>query len=141
MIRHNAEHRRREEELARRIEAAWGVELHRQPELCPFDYVASRDGRSLALIEMKCRGCSVDQHPVMTLDLHKLSTVVEWARWCQLDPLLVTSYTDGEARWLNLAKLDGTPLPIRVIGRTDRADKADREPAVEMPLELFAVLP
>lgn len=142
MIRHTARNRAREDALALRLERAWGWTMHRNPELCPVDYLACDGaGHVRAVVELKPRHHPIAQQHVRALDFHKLATVTQWGAWLDVPALVVMDYTCGAAIGARLDVIERRPLPVRVMGRRDRGDPRDLEPGVILPDDLWEVIP
>lgn len=87
----------RQEAVAKRLEALWNVELVRTAEMSKIDYVATRDGEMVGLIEVKGRLIPSTQYQQTTMDSAKLGWMRLAADIHGVPALVVVQWTDKAA--------------------------------------------
>jgi len=124
--------RANEREVAQKINAAWGVEVVKLPNLYPSDYAITKGKHITALLEIKCRTHEVDTFETLWLSLWKVSGCKMMALEAEIPFYLVVRFKH-EIRWLMVSQ----KYPVIFAGRTDRGDWQDMEPVVEFPVSKF----
>ena len=117
-----ADDRRNEEDVAAKLEQAWGCTLTKLPLEYRVDYVATRGGIK-ALIEIKRRRVSINQYPTIILSMHKVFYARQFAQMCGAEPLFVIQYDDALAN----INLNDKPDHVDIGGRKYRGDDQDIE--------------
>ena len=118
----NAADRRNEEDVAAKLEKAWGCTLTKLPLDYRVDYVATRGGIK-ALIEIKRRNVSINSYPTIMLSMHKVFYARQFAQMCMAQPIFVIQYDDALVN-INLTE---KPDHVDLGGRKYRGDDQDIE--------------
>jgi len=132
--------RHNEAQIARRIEAAWSVTLHKLPKSYAMDFAATRHGDVVGWIEVKRRTLRPSYTYIM-LSVGKwrdgnalaATTSIGWV-------FVVEEAESGTLWWLDCSDLveRGVEFDIAWGGRTnDTRDPADVEPVVHLPRAEF----
>lgn len=139
MKRLRPEDTERERQVARRLARAWDCEvLPAEDDYNPFDFTFLRDGKPVAVGELKARNHRYGDYPTVYLAERKYKALM----LCHdggLIPLFIVQYLD------RLMYLDVSTIirPSTVLaGRTDRANAPnDIEPIIEVPITLLLEAP
>lgn len=116
----------------------YGVSPHETPRLAGWDYEVRRDGRTVALVEVKCRTCVMHTYPTYMVSRAKVDALRSEARAQGVAPILLVRWTDA-AGWVRLDRRT-EEWSDAVGGRTDRADPMDTERVAHIPIRLFTCL-
>ena len=136
-IRETAEHRTAELALAQALGRVWRCDMQQMPPLAPFDYVARRAPSLLpvAVIELKIkhsRGAG-DHAATVLLDVGKYATLRQAAYQYSCPALVVWYFArDGLAYFIDVENI--TPIRVEVVGRADRTEHGEAQPAFRIPL-------
>ena len=121
-----------EDEVARRLEAAWGMTLHHYALYDSLDYWAEKDGRMVAVVEVKAYNRAEGELPNAMMSLRKYLALLLTGVATGVHGLYVVRFTDS-IRWIDVAMID--PMGrVKVGGRTDRNRPTDVEPIVLIPI-------
>ena len=132
-IRTSAQDTERENQVLARLQEAWNCNIVRTGYLDAWDGFAVRNGRSVAVLELKNRNISINDYPTILVSLHKWWRLVNLAREMHIAPLFVVNYKDALA-WVDLREVDASRHEVR--GRTDRTNApSDIEPCLLVPVE------
>jgi len=127
---------KRESELVDEISLRWNCDLYKLPIQYHLDYVAQREGRIRAFLEMKCRTFEMDRYPTFMISMSK----VMWSRLLfgvsGKETFLIVKWTDKIAR----CDLLHCKYDVAMGGRTDRGDWQDVDPCCYIPLSEFKVI-
>jgi hypothetical protein len=124
-----------EEEVARRLVAAWGCELHRFGALAPVDWYALRDGRMAGVVEVKSRGHRKADYPTVFLNVRKWMWLTRYSMGLGVRALFVVRFADALC-WVPLDEVDARRHRIGGCARQVKA-RSDVEPVIEVPVELM----
>jgi hypothetical protein len=136
--------RKREAVVAETLAVAWDCEMVKLPRQYPVDYMAIREGKPSAFVEIKCKTYSKD---VIDRNGGFLMSLAKWANACALCEesglqfCIAVQYP--EALWYCpvrkgiKAHHDG----IRFFGRTDRNDPQDMEPCILLKPDRWTEIP
>lgn len=123
-----------EARVAEALTAAWGCTVRKLPERYTLDYVAIRDGRVVAALEIKVRNRGLEEYGDVFINLNKVITAQAFNA-LGIKSLFVVQFTDV------LAYADMTPpRRIEFRGREDRGDWQDVQPVVCIPNTDFKVI-
>ena len=128
--------RRNESDVARILESKWSCRLHKLPKSYRMDYIATRQGKPVAFVEVKCRTISSTQFSTVMLSLSKYMSGKTATETTGIPSFVVFRFTDcmQYASLLN-------DYPIRIGGRTVQTrDGRDLEPVIEIPAERMETL-
>jgi hypothetical protein len=123
------------------LERNWNCDLIKLPTQYRFDYVAERDGKVVAFIEIKVRKYSsakIDEMGGYMISLSKIVAAKQFAMAAGIRSILAVSLTDGIYYFPIDKKFTTDDLAIK--GRTDRGDWEDVEPCVLIPMNEFLEL-
>jgi hypothetical protein len=115
---------------------ATGTEAMPTPPLTFYDYEMLRDGKPVAIVEIKCR---TKQYDPFWVSHEKMVRLHCEARQRSLAGILLVQWPDMTG-WLAVDKLDYESWPTATGGRTDRDDPKDIERMAEFPLSWFTTL-
>lgn len=87
----------RQAAVAKRLEALWNCQLVKTAELSKIDYVATRDGEIIGLVEVKGRLIPSTQYQQTTMDNAKLGWIRMAADIHGVPGLVVVQWTDKAA--------------------------------------------
>lgn len=121
------------EDTARpRLEAAWGVKLHRFPRLHAVDWYAEREDRLVGYAEIKVRTTTADTYPTVFLSLRKYASLTLIEHATGIPSTFVAGFACGSLLWIRTRDVDARAVTMG--GRADRGLRMDREPMVEVPI-------
>jgi hypothetical protein len=121
-----------EDHAAAILERRWGLQLHRYEPFDQIDWYGSRNGMTVAFIELKTRSHGSESFPTVFMNYRKyLALFMSWqatGKKC----LFVVQFTDG-IRAVNVLDIDATQLPLRGCRRIVKSP-LDIEPVIEVPV-------
>jgi hypothetical protein len=121
-----------EDHAAAILERRWSLKLHRYEPFDEIDWYGSRNGMTVAFIELKTRSHGSDQFPTVFMNYRKyLALLMSWqatGHKC----LFVVQFTDG-IRAVNVLDIDASQLPLRGCRRIVKSP-LDIEPVIEVPV-------
>ena len=123
------------------IERNWNCDLIKLPTQYRFDYVAERDGKVVAFIEIKVRKYSsakIDAMGGYMISLSKIVAAKQFAMAAGIRSVLVVNLIDG-IYYFPIDKQFATS-DLAIKGRTDRGDWEDVEPCALIPMGEFLEL-
>lgn len=123
---------------ARRLEAAWGVTLHRYPRLHAIDWYAERDDRLVGYAEIKCRTTTANTYPTVFLSLRKYASLTLLEAATGVPATFVAGFACGSLRWICIRDVDARHITIG--GRVDRGRPEDREPVILVPIDAMTAV-
>jgi hypothetical protein len=117
------------------LQQAWKIAVHKLPISYKVDFVAMREGKAKAVIEIKSRKAKHDQYPTLLLSLSKWNHGIDYVKCNGLDFLIVAQYEDG----IYYHKYsDDDEFDIRWGGRTSKTrGSADVEPVIHIPTSVM----
>ncbi len=133
-----AQDRSNERKLASLIERTHGCMLQKMPIKLHLDYMATRDGRAVAFIEMKQRKTAMRQYPTYMLSLLKAIQASAITQTTGLPCFLAVQWSDAAG----ICKLppDHEGMHIEMGGTTRRGDPQDIEPVLHFNIANFKEL-
>jgi hypothetical protein len=120
------------------LEKNWNCELTKLPTQYRFDYVAERNGKVVAFIEIKVRKYSynrIDEMGGYMISLSKIVAAKQFAMAAGIRSILAVSMFEGVYYFPIDKQFVTSDLAIK--GRTDRGDWEDVEPCVLIPMNEF----
>lgn len=129
--------RQRERKTAEILERHFKCQLRKAPALFAVDFVAVRDGKPVAWVEIKNRNYSMEQIKKMggyLISLKKIIAAKQLHEVTGLSLALVVHATDGV--YFDLIS-DFTVRNLTIGGRTDRGDHEDVEPCALLDVTKF----
>ena len=128
-----------EHTAAARLEAAWGVKLHRFPRLHAVDWYAEREDRLVGYVEIKVRTVTADSYPTVFLSLRKYASLTNLEHATGIPSTFVAGFACGSLLWIRTSDVDARSIVMG--GRTDRGLTMDREPMVNVPIADMVSVP
>ena len=129
-----------ERQIADVIEGQMDCRLFKMPMRYGLDYMAMRQGKAVAFLEMKSRNCLSTTYETYMIGLHKLMSAQSLTRATGLPCMLVVRWQDK----IGMAKLPAEGMPewwtIANGGTAKRNDARDIEPVVHIPVARFRVM-
>jgi len=96
-----------------------------------IDFIAFRNKKAVAVVEVKKRNNNHDTYPTLILSLAKYNRGVEFFKVNGLKFIFAVQFNDG---CFFYKYKDGDRFAIELGGRTDRKDAEDIEPVVHIPI-------
>lgn len=127
--------RTNEQEVATDLFRYWRCTAAKLPIRYEVDYALCRNGQIMAWAEIKCRTTPRGLYPTYMVSLGKVLAGLELQKRTNLPFLLVVRWSDSLG-WIS----GPTAREVTFGGRRDRADAADIEPMVHIPINQFALL-
>lgn len=128
-----------ERAVADRLEREWRCRLHRYPQFTAVDWYAERDGRMAGLVELKTRSHRAGHYPTVWLNVRKHLALSLGSLHYGVPAVFVVAFED-EVRWVRVADIDARGPRIGGCADFVKA-RTDREPVIDVPVELMNVLP
>jgi len=131
----SSEDRATEQEVALLLEAAWDCKLHSFGLLAPIDFFATRNGRLVALIEVKARTHASDRFTTTWLNVPKWQKMLNYSNGMDLPAIFVVKFTDGVFR-VTLDEIDARRHAVRECKRINQDGPPSKyfEPVIEIPI-------
>ena len=115
---------------------ATGTEAMPTPPLTFYDYEMLRDGKPVAIVEIKCR---TRQYDPFWVSHGKMVRLCHEANQRELAGILLVRWPEMTG-WLAVDRLDPESWTTVMAGRTDRNDPKDIERMAEFPLAWFTMM-
>lgn len=123
-----------ENEVAKELERVSGWKVHSFGKFNPVDFYAEKDGRVIAVLELKRRNITSTQHNTIFLSVRKMLALQMAGIGLGVKPLFVVKFIDG----LFILQVNGfIPTQPIIAGRTDRGYVMDQEPIYKVPIRLM----
>lgn len=120
--------------VATTLESRWNCKLAKMPIAYHIDWMALRDNKPVAFMELKCRTNPREQYPTFMLSFAKWQHGIQMGSTAAVPFIVSVQWTDG----LFYLPVDNTtPFDLGYGGRKDRGDWQDMEPVVYVPTSLF----
>jgi|688.fasta_scaffold541708_1 hypothetical protein len=116
---------------------AFRCEATATPELAAWDYDIVRDGRTVAVVEVKCRLCKHDTYPTYMIGLRKMERLREAASE-EVAAILLVAWQDRMG-FVHADTAISTGMKAHG-GRTDRGDPLDTEVVLHVPIDRFRMV-
>jgi hypothetical protein len=107
--------------------------------LSGWDYEMRKDGKLVALVEVKCRSCASSTYPTYLVSESKVRRLREAALDRGVAGLLLVRWADGDA-WLSVTASDPLRWRVEIGGRVDRGDPMDLERVIHFDIADFRFL-
>jgi hypothetical protein len=125
-----------ERDFSRRYSTVFHGYCEKLPARYRVDCAVMRSGRIVEWLELKCRSHAINQHPGYWLSLSKFLYGCSLAERTGVAFVLAVRFLDADAR-VTCSALRRDQWEIVFGGRSDRGDPEDREPLVNIPINLF----
>lgn len=136
--------RKREAAVAETLAASWDCEMVKLPRQYPVDYMAIRNGKPTAFVEIKCK-----TYPKEVIDRNGgfMMSLAKWANaraLCESSGLkfcIAVQYPESMWYCRVNAWEDFSHDGIQFFGRTDRNDPQDMEPCILLKPDRWTQIP
>lgn len=128
------DHLKKEEELAQFAAFRWNCKMRKQDKYNQFDYIAIKDKKIDAFVELRCRNNSIHKYPSCFITVNKLYNAHAIHQATGVKVLFLVGW-DDRTGVADLTK----QYPVALGGRVDRDDPADIEIVAEIPISSFIV--
>ena len=126
-----------EQKLADFLCKKWKCEMYRQKKLSQFDFIAHKDGKPKALIELRKLNCSKDKYPTAMVSMTKLVAWQTMYGVTRLPCLFVVQWQDAVG-YVDLQEYVMTgDFRMSPISHNRRNPADDREIVAHLPVENF----
>jgi len=135
--------RKNERVIAEMLERRWDCDADKLKIACEVDYSLTREGRIVAVMEIKCRNYdydTLDGLGGLILSAHKWQAGRRWKETHNIAFILVLGLTDGVFVYRLKAEDPWPEMKLKTAGRRDRGDAQDIEPCVIIPMQKFQKL-
>ncbi len=134
----SASDREAEDRAAAILEAKWDCKLHRYEPFDSIDWYASRNGLTIAFVELKARSHQSGTFPTVYLNFRKYLTLMLAWQSTGKKCVFVVQFRD-QLRGINVLDIDATRLPV--LGCRNRVKSPlDIEPVIEVPVSSMKVI-
>ena len=124
--------RRKEDEVARLLAAAWNCEPIRTRDQSRVDTLFMRDKSLVAVAEIKARrNRQFATFPSVQLNLQKWFSLVQFEMAAEVPAFMVFAFDDG-IYYVRAATIHIGQFRLSVRGRTDRPGIDERQPVIEI---------
>lgn len=107
--------------------------------LSGWDYELHRDGKPVAIVEVKCRRCSRDTYPTYMVSRMKVEKLRDAALGMGIAGGLLVRWEDSLG-WLRVDNTPPSGWQTATGGRIDRNDPLDIERVIHFPITAFRLL-
>ena len=125
-----------EQALARIVEQHYRCQLTKMPIKLQLDYMATRDGKAVAFVEMRHRRNAMHAFPTYMVGLHKCLMAKQLTLVTGLPSMLAVCWTDA----VGITKIPPDEMDVQLSGTVRRGDSQDVEPMVYFDVAKFRVL-
>lgn len=126
-----------EREVAALLARTWRCEIHKFGPLTPIDFYALRDGRLVAMIELRCRTTATTDFEHVPLNVRKWLSLMLAHTGLGVEALWVVRFADG-VRWVHIQDVDARD--VRMFRKGVQRVGSDAEPAVYVPVASMRAL-
>jgi len=128
------EDRARQQVVADRLSRLWGCDIIKRKRLSQVDWSATRDGKLVAVMELKCRKNKRYWYPTLYVSQAKRQALIEESNTFHVPGIFVVQFTD-ELCWIKASDITGNKT---IAGRPRRQGSThDIEPMIELPVGLL----
>ena len=113
------------------IESVCNLSLKKMSMKYFVDFIALRNGKAVAVVEVKKRGNRHDAYPTLILSLAKYNRGVEFFKTNGLKFIFAVQFEDG---CFFYEYEDADRFAVELGGRFDRNDAEDIEPVIHIPI-------
>ena len=123
-----------EKAVAKRLGELWKCKFLFLGHLSSTDRIVVRDGRPVAVAEIKCRSHDADRYPTVFMALRKWYELTRVAAALEIAAYYIVRFEGGEVRYIDVRTVD--PRGSRMWGRAPREGAPhDQELIFEIPVE------
>jgi hypothetical protein len=123
--------REAEQAVADALASAWRCELHEFGRFSPIDRFAVRDGKILAVVEIKCYSIASDRFPTVKFSVRKWLALNLTSAGLGCQAIFVVRFTDG-IKWAAVDLIPTRDVAMRGHHRPRAAH--DLEPLIQFPV-------
>lgn len=120
-----------EKSISEVIQSVCNLSLRKLSMKYFIDFIAFRNKKAVAVVEVKKRNNNHDTYPTLILSLAKYNRGVEFFRVNGLKFIFAVQFNDG---CFFYEYKDGDRFAIELGGRIDRKDAEDIEPVIHIPI-------
>jgi len=120
-----------EKSISEVIQSVCNLSLRKLSMKYFIDFIAFRNKKAVAVVEVKKRNNNHDTYPTLILSLAKYNRGVEFFKVNGLKFIFAVQFNDG---CFFYKYKDGDRFAIELGGRTDRKDAEDIEPVIHIPI-------
>ena len=120
-----------EKSIAEVIQSVCNLSLRKLSMKYFLDFIAFRNKKAVAVVEVKKRNNNHDTYPTLILSLAKYNRGVEFFRVNGLKFIFAVQFNDG---CFFYEYEDGDRFAVELGGRIDRKDAEDIEPVIHIPI-------
>jgi len=120
-----------EKSICEKIETACGMHLRKMSIKYSLDFIGFRNGKAVAVIEVKKRHNRYSKYPTVILSLAKWNRGVEFHRVNDLKFIFCVQFDDG---YFFYEYQNDDKFNVEIGGRRDRNDDQDIEPVMHIPI-------
>ena len=120
-----------EKSISEVIQSVCNLSLRKLSMKYFIDFIAFRNKKAVAVVEVKKRNNNHDTYPTLILSLAKYNRGAEFYRVNGLKFIFAVQFTDGCFFYTHN---DAARFAIALGGRTDRKDAEDIEPVIHIPI-------
>lgn len=127
-----------EAEIARALEVAWKVKLHKTWQYRRYDYVSTRGQKVVGFVQMKDRKKASTKFPTFMIGVEKWAFLCELSELTKIPAVLVVRFTDGI--FFCDVKAGDFLIEYNPEWVQYRGDDKDIEPSIHIPIGMFRPL-
>jgi hypothetical protein len=121
-----------ENEVARLMETAWQCEVHRTGYLDTWDFVGTKEGRTVFIAELKTRDVTSTTYDTVFLSAHKWLALAHASAAMNISAIFIVRFKDA-ILYQPIKNIDATQH--RMAGRNDRTGAPnDKELIIDVPV-------
>jgi len=120
-----------EKSIRKTIETACGMHLRKMSIKYSLDFIGFRNGKAVAVIEVKKRHNRYSKYKTVILSLAKWNRGVEFHRVNDLKFIFCVQFDDG---YFFYEYQNDDKFNVEIGGRRDRNDDQDIEPVIHIPI-------
>lgn len=106
-----------EDRVSEILAERWKCQVRPSPRFAHYDLELDRNGRMVAIVEVKTRRCRSDKYETTYITLDKWYRLFDLSRALEIPAFYVVNFTD-EIRFIDATRID--PRNFETCGRTDR---------------------
>lgn len=122
-----------EDFVAGLIERVWHCEVRPFGNLCPVDFYALRDGRMVAVLELKSRTVASTRYDSVFLNVRKWLSLVIAGVGLGCPAIFVVNFTDG-LKYIRVDEIDARSIRIGGCAKIVKS-MTDIEPVILVPIQ------
>ena len=129
--------RNNEQQVVKRLAAAWGGEYQKLPISYRMDYAVVRDEEIAGFVEIKARHMRWGQYPTVMISMSKVLTAANYADALGLPTLFVVATNDGRLHYTRLGDIHRHAKLVHGGRTVQTRDGGDIEPCYMIPNSHF----